>query len=135
MLGLYTEKSAILPSLFRRTFCGSALIAACATMGTAFAATPPIRDDLALEEVVVSATRVGEKSLQTTPMAISVISPEELDSKGLSGVSDFMRSLPSVNMQSISPGENDIEMRGLVCGYVFTENKGIRVLSWSRSCG
>jgi outer membrane receptor protein involved in Fe transport len=67
-----------------------------------------------LGEIVVSANRIGDVSLQKTPIAMSVISPESLDSKGLGGVSDFIRLLPSVNMQSNSPGENDIEMRGLV---------------------
>ena len=75
-----------------------------------------------LEEVLVSAARVGEVSLQETPMAISVISPTALDSKGQSGVSDFLGELPSVNMQSSSPGINSIDMRGLVTDRVNTAN-------------
>jgi hypothetical protein len=67
-----------------------------------------------LEEVVVSATRLGEQSVQKVAMAISVLSPTDLDAKGLGGVSDFVNTLPSVNMQSQSPGVNSIEMRGLV---------------------
>ncbi|HVW70837.1 MAG TPA: TonB-dependent receptor plug domain-containing protein, partial [Steroidobacteraceae bacterium] len=70
--------------------------------------------DNELQEVVVSATRQGEQSVQKVPMSISVVSPTKLDEKGLSGVSDFIRTLPSVNMQSDSPGVNSIEMRGLV---------------------
>lgn len=67
-----------------------------------------------LQEVVVSSTRQGEQSLQDTPMAIFVVSPTDLDEKGLAGISELARTLPSVNMQSQSPGVNDIEMRGLV---------------------
>ena len=67
-----------------------------------------------VEEVLVTATRQGAQSIQTVAMAISVVSPTQLDSKGLSGVSDFVNTLPSVNMQSQSPGVNSIEMRGLV---------------------
>jgi outer membrane receptor protein involved in Fe transport len=70
--------------------------------------------EVSLQEVVVSATRQGEQSVQTVPMSISVISPAALDAKGLGGLSDFVRTLPSVNMQSESPGVNSIEMRGLV---------------------
>ena len=85
-------------------------------------------ETLALDEVVVTASRVGEQSLQKIPMAISVISPAELDAKGLGGVSDFVKTLPSVNMQSLSPGENDIEMRGLVTDGVEPTNAQERSL-------
>lgn len=92
------------------------------------AAAPADGEGLALDEVVVTASRVGELSLQKIPMAISAISPAELDAKGLGGVSDFVKTLPSVNMQSLSPGENDIEMRGLVTDGVEPTNAQERSL-------
>ena len=61
-------------------------------------------------------------------MAISVISPAALDSKGLSSLSDFVGELPSVNMQSVSPGENVIDMRGLVSSEVNPTNAQQRSL-------
>ncbi|HEX4151754.1 MAG TPA: TonB-dependent receptor [Steroidobacteraceae bacterium] len=85
-------------------------------------------DNLALQEIVVSASRVGEESVQKVPMAISVVSPAALDSKGLSGVSDFVGELPSVNLQSVSPGENVIDMRGLVTSEVNPTNTQQRSL-------
>jgi iron complex outermembrane recepter protein len=91
-------------------------------------ADPGNGESFALDEVVVSASRVGELSLQKIPMAISVISPADLDAKGLGGVSDFVKTLPSVNMQSLSPGENDIEMRGLVTDGVEPTNAQERSL-------
>jgi iron complex outermembrane recepter protein len=83
---------------------------------------------LALQEVVVSATRIGEESVQKTPMAISVVSPAGLDNKGLSGIADFVGQLPSVSMQSVSPGENTIEMRGLVTSEINPTNSQQRSL-------
>ncbi|HTB28810.1 MAG TPA: TonB-dependent receptor [Steroidobacteraceae bacterium] len=85
-------------------------------------------DNLALQEIVVSATRLGDESIQKIPMAISVISPAALDAKGLSGISDFVGELPSVNMQSVSPGENVIDMRGLVTNEVDPTNAQERSL-------
>ena len=67
-----------------------------------------------LDEIVVSATRQGVQSVQTVPMAITVISAAELQNKGLGSVADFGRTIPSVNMQEDSPGVNAIEMRGVV---------------------
>jgi outer membrane receptor protein involved in Fe transport len=94
----------------------------------AFAATATDSDNLALQEIVVSATRIGEVSVQKIPMAISVISPATLDNRGLSGVADFVGQLPSVNMQSVSPGENLIDMRGLVTTEVNATNAQQRSL-------
>ena len=96
--------------------------------GTSFAAAPADSDNLALQEIVVSATRVGDESVQKIPMAISVVSPAALDSKGLGSISDFVGELPSVNMQSVSPGENVIDMRGLVTSEVNPTNAQQRSL-------
>ncbi len=67
-----------------------------------------------LDEIVVSATRQGNESVQRVPMAISVISATELQNKGLGSIADFGRTIPSVNVQQDSPGVNSIEMRGVV---------------------
>ncbi len=106
---------------------GSAFLASLALPVHALGATAD-SDNLALQEIVVSATRVGESSLQKVPMAISVISPAALENKGLSSLSDFVGELPSVNMQSISPGENVIDMRGLVSSEVNPTNAQQRSL-------
>jgi iron complex outermembrane recepter protein len=118
------------PSSFTLICIGLActLSAAALVRGGAFAATPADSDNLALQEIVVSATRVGEESVQKIPMAISVVSPAALDAKGLGGVADFVGQLPSVNMQSVSPGENVIDMRGLVTSEVNPTNAQQRSL-------
>src|ERR1700735_232586 len=103
----------------------AALAAAAMLAGSSFAAAS---DNLALQEIVVSATRVGDESVQKIPMAISVVSPAALDSKGLGSISDFVGELPSVNMQSVSPGENTIEMRGLVTSEINPTNSQQRSL-------
>ena len=92
----------------------------------ALAASPS--DNEQLEEVLVTATRAGAVNVQTYPMAISVLSPDALDSQGLGSISEFVGELPSVNMQSLSPGENAIEMRGLVTNGVDPTNAQDRSL-------
>jgi iron complex outermembrane recepter protein len=128
MRDLRSEPTVVRNSRFAHTIRACALVAGCTTIGGALAATSPAGGDTELAEIVVSANRIGDVSLQRTPMAISVVSPESLDSKGLGGVSDFIRLLPSVNMQSESPGENDIEMRGLVTTEVDPTNAQERSL-------
>ena len=107
---------------------GSALVLASLALPALVVGATADSDNLALQEIVVSATRVGESSLQKVPMAISVVSPAALDNKGLSSLSDFVGELPSVNMQSISPGENVIDMRGLVSSEVNPTNAQQRSL-------
>jgi len=106
----------------------SALSTVVMMSSSTLAATPASSDkpadnqDLALQEITVTANRVGAESLQKIPMAISAIAPADLDSKNLSGLSDFVGELPSVNMQSTSPGVNVISMRGLSTNVVNTSN-------------
>ena len=113
---------------FFHIFSTCVLVGAYAMRGGAFAAPTSNDEQLQLREVVVTATRVGEQNLQITPMAISVVSPQELDSKGLGGISDFVGQLPSVNMQSASAGTNEIDMRGLVTNRVDSTNSQQRSL-------
>ncbi len=81
-----------------------------------------------LSEVVVSASRLGEQSLQTIPMAISVIRADKVDDAGLGAVTDLLRLLPSVQMQSPSGGTNRIDMRGIVTTNVEVSNVQDRAL-------
>jgi iron complex outermembrane receptor protein len=128
MLEGYPASTVARRSTFVCAALGCALSTAAMMTNSAFAATPTDNDNLALQEIVVSATRLGEESVQKIPMAISVISPAALDNKGLSGISDFVGQLPSVNMQSVSPGENVIDMRGLVTSEVNPTNAQQRSL-------
>lgn len=80
----------------------------------AAAAAAPTGDTSGVEEVVVTANRSGEQSVQSVPMSIQVVSPAALDEKGLGSIDAFINTLPSVNMQSNSPGVNSLEMRGVV---------------------
>lgn len=67
-----------------------------------------------LEEVVITANRTGAQRLQDVPMAISALAPDDLSTKGLVAMEDFLRNVPGVVLNSASTGVNRITMRGLV---------------------
>jgi iron complex outermembrane receptor protein len=67
-----------------------------------------------LSEVVVTASRMGSESLQDIPMSISALDPSDLTSQGLSGMNDFLRSVPGVALNVESAGVNRVNMRGMV---------------------
>jgi outer membrane receptor protein involved in Fe transport len=66
-----------------------------------------------LEQVVVTASRQGEQNIQDIPMAISAITPQSLETFGLSGLEDYSRMVPSLNLQQLGPGINKIDIRGI----------------------
>ena len=109
-------------------FVGIALVVIAPSLVAAESQSPSANSD-ALEEIVVSATRQGQQSLQSVPMAISVISPSALENKGLDSLGDFARLIPSVNMQSETGGVNTIEMRGLTTNLFDPTNSQERSLT------
>jgi len=66
----------------------------------------------ALEEVVVTATRV-ELSLQDVPVAVSALGPGEIGELGITNFADYSLQLPSVTAGGSGPGQNTIYIRGV----------------------
>jgi iron complex outermembrane receptor protein len=66
-----------------------------------------------LEQIVVTSSRQGEQNIQDIPMAISAVTPQSLETFGLSGMEDYSRMVPSLNLQQLGPGINKIDIRGI----------------------
>ena len=67
-----------------------------------------------LEEVVVTASKRGAgESVNDSSMAISALSSESIDKRGLVGMDDYLRTLPGISMQDRGPGQNSVIIRGL----------------------
>ncbi len=64
----------------------------------ALAATPGARaeEELKLEEIIVTATKMGETRLQETPIALSAYTPDFLDKNGIRDVRDLAISTPNL---------------------------------------
>ncbi len=92
------------------------LAAAVAGLYAAYVSTQAVTaedDTLALEEVVVTATKRGDASLQEIAMSISVASEDMIAKQGLVGMDDFLRSTPSTNFLDRGAGRNGIIIRGV----------------------
>jgi len=66
-----------------------------------------------LEEIVVTATKRGNSSLQEVPMSISVASGDAIAKQGLVGMNDYLRSTPATNFLDRGAGRNGIIIRGV----------------------
>jgi iron complex outermembrane recepter protein len=75
-----------------------------------------------LDEIVVTATRAGNRDVQSIPEAISVVSPETMDHLGMTGVDDLSRLVPGLSQQQNSPGESRVDIRGIVTTGIDTTN-------------
>ena len=67
-----------------------------------------------IDEIIVTASKRGAgQSIQDTAMAISALSGDTIEKRGLVGMDDYLRSLPGVSMQDRGAGQNHIIIRGL----------------------
>ncbi len=65
-----------------------------------------------MEEITVTATK-RETSLQDTAISITAIGSEEIESRGLIGMADYLNSVPSVTFHDGGVGRNQIVIRGI----------------------
>lgn len=77
----------------------------------------------ALSEVVVTAERRSE-NLQSVPASILVLGDQQLTQLDVNNASDYFKFLPSVTIQTYSPSETNIDMRGVTSGGSFENYQG-----------
>ena len=70
-------------------------------------------DSPVIEEVIVSASKRGDVSVMDIPASISVADEDLISKRGMVGMDDFLRSLPSTNFLDRGAGRNGIIMRGV----------------------
>lgn len=70
----------------------------------------------ALGEVIVTAQKRGEESIQDVPMSIQAIGTEKLEELNITKFDDYVKFLPSVSYQSFGPGFALVYMRGVSSG-------------------
>ncbi len=76
-----------------------------------------IADDR-IQDIVVTATRMGETALQSTPIAVSVLSGEDLQDRGVRDVQDLDTYVPSLQVSDLS-GYTQLFLRGIGSNIVF----------------
>lgn len=67
----------------------------------------------ALEEITVTATRRGEQSQLSVPLAVDAISGEQLENAAVSSFQDVSKIDPSLNVQSYGATQQQLVIRGI----------------------
>jgi outer membrane receptor protein involved in Fe transport len=78
--------------------------------GHAFAQTSPSNQ---VSEVVVTATRRGDASVLTTPLAVTAVSGQTLAREGIYALRDLQKVDPSLDIQSYGAAQTKIVIRGI----------------------
>ena len=80
-------------------------------------------DSLALEEVLVTATKRGELSLQDVPMSITAFTDQDIQLQGFKKLDDYIGQIPSLSFGRREPGGTNVIMRGCATSAIsFGEN-------------
>jgi len=66
----------------------------------------------AVEEVYVTSNKMGSASLQEMPVAVKLLTSDELLRRGISEFIDFAGSIPSLQYQDLGPGDKEYIIRG-----------------------
>ena len=88
-----------LPSIFTRTLLSAAIASACGlTSAPVFAQGAQQTETTGLEEIVVTA-RFKEEKLQETPIAITAVTGEELQSRGFQNAYEIAYTVPNASLR------------------------------------
>jgi outer membrane receptor protein involved in Fe transport len=66
-----------------------------------------------LEEVIVTATKRGDRSIMDIPISIKAISGETLNDFGVRSIDDIVRLDPSLQVSTIGVGNSTLIIRGV----------------------
>jgi len=92
----------------------AALLTGAALPAYAQTAANAVADDNGIEEIIVTAQK-REESLQTTPVSIAAFGAKELESKGISGLTDLRANVPALQLTPFpnNAATTQIFMRGV----------------------
>jgi iron complex outermembrane recepter protein len=108
----WSSEGGALPAIaehLRRFLIGGAVVGLFAA--TTAAATAADQPDQLVEIVVTAEKRAS--TVQDTPISMTALSGEQLETRGISSVEALAGAVPGVSMRTAGPGQTEYEMRGL----------------------
>lgn len=110
------------PYSFSRKSLSAAISAVCAGVPMAHA-QEAADETVALEEVIVTATKRGALSLQDVPVSITALTEETIRTQGFKTLDDYFGQIPSLTFGRVEPGGTNVIMRGCaISGFAFGDN-------------
>ncbi|WP_157221142.1 TonB-dependent receptor [Flavisphingomonas formosensis] len=91
----------------------AALVAALSAPAAAQTSAAAATDNQGVSEIVVTATKRGDESLQRVPIAITALSQATLENRGVTDFGDYARSVPGLSFVDSGPGNKTYILRGV----------------------
>jgi outer membrane receptor protein involved in Fe transport len=80
-------------------------------------------ESLAIEEILVTATKRGALNLQDVPMSITAFTNEDIQAQGFKKLDDYAAQIPSLSFGRREPGGSNVIIRGCaVSAVAFSDN-------------
>lgn len=102
---------------FRSLLLASAAISLVSSAGLVAAAqdaTPPVEDEVSIQNTIVVTARRKSESLQDVPGTVSVLSQATLENAGVARADDFIALTPGVSLvNSAEAGDTQVNIRGI----------------------
>lgn len=100
------------------TCAAMAVVSAAQAQTAAPAASAATADTQGLQDIVVTATRMGETKLQSTPLAVTALNATQLAERGVRDVQDLRSYVPSLQVSDLG-GYSQLFIRGIGSNIVF----------------
>jgi iron complex outermembrane recepter protein len=92
--------------------------------------TPPPSDPAqpptVKEEMVVTARKAGEESVQEVPISVAAPSAQELRDRGAETIEDVAVNVAGFTVQNLGPGQSQVAMRGVSAGQIVRDQPGVK---------
>lgn len=102
---------------FKSILFASAAFSMVSSVGLVAAAqdsTPPVEDEVSVQNTIVVTARRKSESLQDVPGTVSVLSQESLENAGVSRADDFIALTPGVSLvNAAEAGDTQVNIRGI----------------------
>lgn len=95
----------------RSIFSGTSLLA---ILSATAATAQPVATQGETDDIVVTANKLGDRTIQETATAITVLTAKKLEAANIQDFEDYVRLVPGVSFKDLGPGEKTIVTRGLV---------------------
>lgn len=110
-------------STFKRSIISLSLASLFCSTALAQEAAP--QDDENVEKIMVTATK-RSLAIEDVPFSINAQTQRDLERSGANSLEDVARSVASLSIQNLGPGQSQVSMRGVSAGQIVRDQPGVK---------
>ncbi len=85
----------------------------------------PTNEDAEIEKIMVTATK-RSLAIEDVPFSINAQTQKDIERSGANSLEDIARSVASISIQNLGPGQSQISMRGVSAGQIVRDQPGVK---------